>query len=47
MLKLNQLGAPWSNIMMAWLQLWGLFILFFAAAVYSVKRKQEALNLSK
>ncbi|HIP75795.1 MAG TPA: ABC transporter permease [Psychromonas hadalis] len=41
MLKLNQLGAPWESIFISWLQLWALFIIFFIAAVYRLKKKQK------
>lgn len=44
MLKLNQMGTSWSNIMKEWLQLWGLFVLFFAFAIYNVKKQQDKIN---
>ncbi|ACA88643.1 ABC-2 type transporter [Shewanella woodyi ATCC 51908] len=39
MLELNQMGASWSSIMPKWLQLWGLFAVFFLLALYGVSRR--------
>ncbi|MEC4725467.1 ABC transporter permease [Shewanella sp. D64] len=39
MLELNQMGASWTSIMPKWLQLWGLFAIFFVLAVYGVSRR--------
>ena len=29
MLELNQMGASWASVMPKWLQLWGLFAVFW------------------
>ena len=44
MLELNQLGAGWTAILPKWLQLWGLFVVFFCVAIYSVKKQQKHFN---
>ena len=42
MLELNQMGASWTSIMPKWLQLWGMFAVFFVLAVYGVSRRLKA-----
>ncbi len=39
MLQLNQMGASWASIMPLWLQMWGLFVLFFMLALYGVSKR--------
>ena len=42
MLELNQMGASWSSVMPKWLQLWGLFAVFFVLALYGVTRRLKS-----
>ncbi|MCK5820185.1 MAG: ABC transporter permease [Psychromonas sp.] len=44
MLKLNELGAPWASTIGGWLQLWALFIVFGAFAIYNVRQRQKDIN---
>ncbi|MGI2201095.1 ABC transporter permease [Shewanella baltica] len=43
MLELNQMGASWSSVMPKWLQLWGLFAVFFGLAILGIKRRARLL----
>ncbi|MGX9461971.1 ABC transporter permease [Shewanella sp. A14] len=43
MLELNQLGAGWLAVLPKWLQLWGLFAVFFIMATVAVAYKQKKL----
>ncbi|MGL5290961.1 MAG: ABC transporter permease [Vibrionaceae bacterium] len=43
MLELNQMGASWASVLPKWLQLWGLFALFFALALLGVRRRLRRL----
>jgi ABC-2 type transport system permease protein len=45
MLELNQMGASWTSIMPKWLQLWGMFGVYFTLAVYGVSRRLKANRL--
>ena len=45
MLKINQLGASWSNIIGGWLHLWLLFVIFASFAIYNVRKRQKLINL--
>lgn len=44
MLTLNQMGAPWESIINNWLHLWGLFLLFFTLAIFSVHQRQKKMR---
>ena len=37
MLELNQMGASWASVLPKWLQLWGLFALFFGLAWLGIR----------
>lgn len=39
MLELNQMGADWVSVFPKWMQLWGLFVVFFILALYGVSRR--------
>ncbi|MGL6121868.1 MAG: ABC transporter permease [Shewanella sp.] len=39
MLELNQMGASWTSVMPKWLQLWGLFFIFFGLSILGIKRR--------
>ncbi|HSG63025.1 MAG TPA: ABC transporter permease, partial [Pseudomonadales bacterium] len=41
MLELNQMGASWASVWPKWLQLWGLFVLFFVLAIVGVRTRQR------
>lgn len=43
MLELNQMGASWASVMPKWLQLWGLFAVFFGLAILGIKRRARLL----
>lgn len=43
MLELNQMGASWASVMPKWLQLWGLFAVFFGLAMLGIKRRTKLL----
>lgn len=45
MLELNQMGASWTSVWPKWLQLWGLFAVFFSLAVLGVKRRSRLLQV--
>lgn len=44
MLELNQMGASWVSVLPKWLQLWGLFAIFFLLALLGVKRRAKMLR---
>ncbi|MCE9685898.1 ABC transporter permease [Shewanella sp. AS16] len=44
LLQLNQLGAAWTDVLPKWLQLWGLFGLFFGLAVRGIAGKRASLQ---
>ena len=44
MLELNQMGASWASVMSKWLQLWGLFAVFFGLAMLGIKRRARLLD---
>ena len=46
MLKINQMGASWLDIQGEWLQLWGLFAVFFGFAIYSISKRQRQIRLA-
>lgn len=46
MLKINQMGASWGDIQGEWLQLWGLFAVFFAFALYNISKRQRQIRLA-
>jgi ABC-2 type transport system permease protein len=41
LLKLTQMGADWHSLIGLWLQLWGLFVVFFVLAIVGVKYRQR------
>ncbi|WP_394129350.1 ABC transporter permease [Shewanella maritima] len=41
MTQLNQMGTDWQTVFPLWLQLWGLFILFFGIAYVGIANKQQ------
>lgn len=43
MLELNQMGASWASVTPKWLQLWGLFAVFFGLAIVGIKRRAKLL----
>lgn len=43
-IKLNQMGAPWESVADVWLQLWGLFVLYFAIALIGVHWRRGQLE---
>jgi ABC-2 type transport system permease protein len=47
LLKLTQMGADWHSLIGLWLQLWGLFVVFFVFAIIGVKYRQRQFKLSK
>ncbi|MGL5394834.1 MAG: ABC transporter permease, partial [Shewanella sp.] len=42
MLELNQMGASWASVLPKWLQLWGLFAVFFGLALLGIHRRARA-----
>ena len=46
MLKINQMGADWTDVLDQWLELWGLFALFFAFAIYNISKRQRKIRLA-
>jgi ABC-2 type transport system permease protein len=47
LLKLTQMDTDWRSLLGLWLQLWGLFVVFFVFAIIGVKYRQRQFKLSK
>ncbi len=44
MLKINQFGASWTDIIWGWLHLWLLFVIFGGFAIYNVKKRLKQIT---